>query len=87
MTQKIAKNNLKDCMIPVDPDARAMKLFSIPRGMQFIVSIDGSTDRLEIVNPVDGRPPFFRLYELHRTSEAIELSTDEEEDYDEPSDI
>ena len=78
MTPKSAKNNLKDCMIPVDPDARAMKLFSVPRGMQFIVSIDGTTDQLEIVNPADGRVPYFRLYELHRTSEAIELSMEEE---------
>ena len=78
MTKRPAKNTLKDCMIPVDPDARAMKLYSVPRGMQFIVSIDGTTDRLEIVNPADGRVPYFRLYEAHRTSEAIELSMEEE---------
>lgn len=78
MSKKMTKNNLKDCVIPVDPDARAMKLYCVPRGMQFIVSIDGTTDRLEIVNPADGRAPYFRLYEVHRTSEAIELNMEEE---------
>lgn len=76
MTAKMTENNLRDCLFPVDPNARAMKLFCVPRGMQFIISIDGSTDRLEVVNPDDGRQPFFRLHEERRTSEAIELSSD-----------
>lgn len=65
--------DLRDCTIPMDPGAQAMKMFSVPRGMQFIVNIDGSTNRLEIVNPIDGRPPFFRLHEVERSSEAIAL--------------
>jgi hypothetical protein len=68
-------------MIPVDPNATAMKMFSVPRGMQMIINVDGSTSRLEVVNPTDGRPPFFRLHEVERSSEAIEL-TEEEDDHD-----
>ena len=73
--------DLRDCTIPMDPGAQAMKMFSVPRGMQFIVNIDGSTNRLEIVNPIDGRAPFFRLHEVDRASEAISLM-EESEDYD-----
>lgn len=69
---------LRDCTIPVDPTATAMKMYSVPRGMQFIINIDGSQDRLEIVNPTDGRLPFFRLHTVEHTSEEIEF---------EPSDI
>jgi hypothetical protein len=65
-------------MIPVDPNATAMKMFSVPRGMQMIISIDGSTNRLEVVNPTDGRPAFFRLHEVERVSEAIELMSENE---------
>ena len=61
-------------MIPVDPNATAMKMYSVPRGMQFIINIDGSQDRLEIVNPTDGRLPFFRLHTVEHSSDAIELS-------------
>lgn len=70
-------SDLRDCMIPVDPNARAMKMFSVPRGMQFIINIDGSQDRLEIVNPTDGRLPFFRLHTVEHSSDAIELEPDE----------
>jgi len=68
------QNNYKDCMIPVDPDARVMKLISVPRGTQFVINIDGSPDIIEIINPSDGRLPFFRLRETARISEAIELN-------------
>ena len=77
----MTETNLKDCMFPVDPTARAMKLFSVPRGMQFVISIDGTKDRIEIVNPTDGRRPFFRLHEETRVSEAIELRRESERDY------
>lgn len=72
---------LIDSLIPVKPEAPAMKLISVPRGMQLIVSIDGSTDRLEIVNPSDGRQAFFRLHEAHRSSEAIHLKRESEANY------
>jgi hypothetical protein len=66
--------------IPVDPDARTMKLIGVPRGVQLIVNIDGSKDRLEVINPTDGRLPFFRLVEPDRLSEAIELSQEDQDD-------
>ena len=69
-------SNMRDCSIPVDPNAQVMKMFSVPRGMQFIINIDGTTSRLEIVNPTDGRAPFFRLHEIDRSSEAIDFEQD-----------
>jgi hypothetical protein len=74
---------LRDCSIPVDPNANVMKMFSVPKGMQFIINVDGSKDRLEIVNPTDGRLPFFRLHELDRVSESIELNPEEQDVNDE----
>lgn len=71
--------DFRDCIIPVDPNTQVMKTFSVPRGMQLIVSIDGSKDQLEIINPTDGRTPFFRLHELDRVSEAIELNTEDQD--------
>jgi hypothetical protein len=85
MTRARTKSNiLCNFEIPVDPDARAMKLVSVPRGMQLIVSVDGSPDRLEIVNPTDGRLPFFRLHEERFASERIEFNPESEDSDDLP---
>jgi len=75
-------SDLRDCMIPVDPNATAMKMYSVPRGMQFIINIDGSQDRLEIVNPTDGRLPFFRLHTVEHSSDAIKLEPSEVRSHD-----
>ncbi|MEA3327792.1 MAG: hypothetical protein U9R53_10900 [Chloroflexota bacterium] len=73
-------SNFVDLMIPVDPNATMMKLISVPRGTQFVINIDGSHDIIEIVNPTDGRKPYFRLRETVRVSEKIELDRMEQED-------
>ncbi len=53
MTKPIDKT-----MIPVDPNARVMHMLSVPRGVQTLIHIQGSTDLVYIVNPTDGRAPF-----------------------------
>jgi len=67
------QTKIKDLLIPVDPNARMMKLISVPRGTQFVINIDGSHDIIEIINPTDDRLPYFRLRETARVSEAIKL--------------
>jgi hypothetical protein len=73
--------------LPNDPGTRFTKFIGVPKGVTAIISVQGTRDILEIINPDDGRLPFFRLREELRVSENIELSTDEEEDYDNPSDL
>lgn len=76
--QKMTENQNDDFILPVDPGTPYMKYYGIPKGVTLVVSVQGSKDILEVINPIDGRPPFFRLREELRVSEDIELSTDEE---------
>lgn len=73
--------------LPNDPGTQFTKFYGVPKGVTAIISVQGTQDILEIVNPNDGRPPFFRLREELRVSEDIELNVVQEEDYVEPSDI
>lgn len=73
--------------LPVDPSTPFLKFYGVPQGVTLIISVYGSKDILEVINPSDGRPPFFRLREEMRVSEDIELSVAQEEDYDKSNDL
>jgi len=70
-------DEMHDVQISVDPDATAMKLYSVPKGMQYILSFEGSTDRLEVVNPAYGRHPYIKIHQITGTGDAIELEGEE----------
>jgi hypothetical protein len=64
---------LQNFTLPNDPDATILKFFSVPRGCQAIVNIDGSPSAVIIVNPTNGRKPFI-YYQEKDVSAEIELS-------------
>ena len=58
MTEDIEKT-----MIPVDPSARVLHFLSVPRGVQSLIKIDGSSELVYVVNPTDGRKPYIVIRE------------------------
>jgi hypothetical protein len=56
-------NGIEKTMLPLDPSARVLHFLSVPRGVQSLIGIEGSSELVYIVNPTDGRKPFIVIRE------------------------
>jgi len=63
--QVIARQKARPDLLPVDPDCEALKYFSIERGVQGILRIDGSDSLIYLMNPDDGREPYLVIRNPH----------------------
>lgn len=85
--QDMIEEQQESFTLPVDPATPFMKYFGVPKGVSAVISVEGSRDILEVINPSDGRPPFFRLREEMRVSEDIELNIAQEDDYEQSPEV
>jgi len=54
---------LKRPCSPWIPASRVLHFLSVPRGVQSLIGIEGSSELVYIVNPTDGRKPFIVIRE------------------------
>lgn len=70
---------IKDFSLPHDPSTNVLRYVGVPYGTQVIINTQGSDSQIVVVNPSDGRKPYF-YYRTKDFSDEIELPIENEEE-------